>query len=140
VTVEAVTWLLLEEFANALDRPIERGTPTQAETQRARQVAERMVSAEYLALHCDGAGDDGQPEAASGRVSPMQSLKISAGVFIRWEEVEWGGRHISAAFQVREGIIEVARLKSEPTHNWVQVEARLGGVAFKEWEQCLHNG
>ena len=44
VTVEAVQWILLDEFAKVLGRPIERGTPSQAETRYSKEVAERITS------------------------------------------------------------------------------------------------
>ncbi len=130
VSAEAVLWILLDEFAQALGRPIERGTPKQAETRRSREVAERMTSAEYLDLHHDVFSDN-------GHISPMKSLKISTGVYIKWAEVEQNGRHIQASFRVREGIIEEARLRSKPVYEWRETEADLRGVAFKEWQRCL---
>jgi lipoate---protein ligase len=131
---EAVMWMLLEEFEKALGRPIERGTPKQAETRRSREVAERMISPDYLNLHSDIYQKNG-----SGFVPPMNSLKISAGVYIKWGEMEWNGRTIQGSFRVREGIIEEARLQSNPEHTWQEIEASLSGVPFKEWQLKLSN-
>ncbi|MCP4361774.1 MAG: lipoate--protein ligase family protein [Chloroflexi bacterium] len=133
VTADAVIWMLLAEFAQALGRPIERGILTQAETRRSHIVAERMMSAEYLDLHRDLFSDN-------GRIFPMTSLKISASVYIKWAEVEWDGRRVQASFRVREGIIEEARLQSESAHDWREIEVSLRGVAFKDWELALDNG
>jgi lipoate-protein ligase A len=126
VTIEAVQWILLDEFAKVLGRPIERGTPSQAETRYSREVAERLTSAEYLNLHSE-----------NGPGEPMKSLKISAGVHIRAAEVEHNGFRIRASFHVHGDVIEAARLESEPSRNWLEVEGKLQGVGFKEWQRYL---
>jgi lipoate-protein ligase A len=131
VTTEAVMWILLDEFASALGRPIERGTPRQAETRHSQKVAERMTSADYLALHSDVFSEN-------GRIPPMNSLKISAGVHIKWATVAENGRTIAGCFRVRDHIIEAARLSSEPKQDWEKVEAALYGVPFKEWQTYLN--
>lgn len=130
VTVEEVLWLLLDEFAQVLGRPIERGTPLQAETHHASQVAERMTSAEYLELHSE-------VFRQNGHIPPMKSLKISAGVYIQWAKVEHNGQHIQGSFRVREGIIETGRLHSDPPQDWTGVERKLCGKPFKEWTAHL---
>lgn len=126
VTMEAVQWILLDEFAKALGRPIERGTPSQAETRYSREVAGRLTSSDYLNLH----GDNGQ-------VEPMKALKISAGLHIRAAEVEHNGYQTRAAFRVRDDIIETACLESQPARDWMEVESKLKGVPYKEWQRYL---
>lgn len=130
VAVEAVQWLLLDKFAEALGRPIERGTPKQAETRRSRQIAERIASAEYLALHRDANSDNGQ-------VAPMKSLKIAAGVHIRAAEVRHRDYTIRASFRTRDKLIEAARLESEPGRDWARIETKLQGVPFERWQDYL---
>ncbi len=130
VTAEAVLWLLLDEFARALGRPIERGTPKQAETRHSRKVAEQLTSAEYLDLHSDAFSEN-------GHILPMKSLKISAGVHIKWVEVEQNGRTIQGCFRIRDQMIEAARLSSKPRQDWEKIEAALYGVPFKEWQAYL---
>jgi lipoate-protein ligase A len=130
VTIEAVQWMLLDEFAKALGRPIERGAPKQAETRASRQVAERMASAAYLNLHRD-------VFSQNGRIPPMKSLKISADVFIHADEIEQNGSVIRGSFRVRDGLIEEAMLASESGQGWQEVEAHLRGVPFKDWKSEL---
>jgi hypothetical protein len=126
VSVETVQTMLLEEFAKAWDRPLKPGPLTPAEADYARQVAARLTSVEYLNLHN---GKD--------RVAPLKSLKISARVFIRAAEVVVNGYQIRASFRVCDDLIEAARLESEPTQRWTELEAQLRGVPFKEWQRSL---
>lgn len=126
VTIEAVQWILLDEFAKTLGRPIERGTPSQAETRHSRKVAEQLTSPTFL----NWPGDDTPAEA-------MKSLEISAGMYIRAAEVEHDNFHIRATFRTREDVIEAARLDSDPARKWSEVEGELRGVRFKEWQQYL---
>ena len=116
----------MDEFAKVLRRPIELGIPSQAETRYSREVAERLTSSEYLDLHSD-----------YGQVGPMKSLKISAGVHIRAAEIEYNGYRTRASFRVRDDIIEVAQLESDPARNWLEVESELMGVPFGKWERYL---
>lgn len=126
VSIETVQTILLEEFAKALGRPLKPGPLTVAEADYARQVAVRLMSAEYLNLHND-----------NGPVAPLRSLKISARMFIRAAEVVVNGCHIRATFRVDDDLIEAARLESEPAQRWTELEAQLCGVPFKEWQQSL---
>lgn len=126
VPVEAVQAILQEEFARALGRPLQAGALTPSEAGHARQVARRLTSARYLNLHND-----------NGPATPMKSLKISAGVFIRAAEVNLDGYQVRASFRVRDEIIEDARLESHPPRQWGPVETELCGVPFKEWQRRL---
>jgi lipoate---protein ligase len=126
ISIEAVRALLLEEFTRTLGRPIEPGTLTQDEADYAHQVAMRLTSAAYLNLHND-----------IGQVAPMRPLKIAAGVFIRAAEIAVAGYTIRASFRVTDGVIEAARLESDPVHPWAAVEAELPGVPFNVWQRKL---
>ncbi len=130
ITPEAVLWMLLEDFAKAWERPIERGTPKQAETRHSRSVAEQITSPEYLNLHNDVVN-------GNGRIPPTHTLKISAAVSIKWAEVAWNGRTVQGSFRVREDIIEEAQLQSNPMYDWSKTEANLRGIAFQEWQHSL---
>ncbi len=132
VTTEMVLWILLEEFAKALGRPIERGTPKQPETRHSQKVAERITSAEYLDLHSDRYSDE-------ENIPPMKSLKISAGTYIQSDEITNNGQHIQGSFRVRDGIIEEARIHSENGYKWAKSEDRLKGVPFREWHRQIEN-
>jgi lipoate-protein ligase A len=127
INPEAVMWILLEEFEKVLGRPIERGTPKKAETAHSREVAERITAPDYLNLHREMV-------EVNGRIPPMSSLKVSAGVYIKSAEMTRNGQQIQGSFRVREGIIEEARLHSEPEQSWKVVEDDLRGVAFKDWQ------
>ena len=126
VQVADVETILLEDFAEALGRPLEPGELTQAESDHAHKVAGRLTSTEYLNLHRE-----------NGQVSPMTWVKISAGVFIRAAEAGLNGHKIRASFRVRDDIIEAARLDSDPARDWAEVEAQLRGVLFQAWPQRL---
>ena len=132
VNPEQVLWILLDELAKVLGRPIERGTPQQAETRHSQQVAERITSAEYLNLH----GDVYENKV----IPPMKSLKIAAGLYIRAAEAVHEGTPVYGSFRVREDVIEEARLRSEPARDWQAVEAGLCGVAFSDWKDVLAKG
>lgn len=128
-TIFAVQMMLVEEFARALGRPLKRGKPSREETRHSQEIARQMASAEYLSLHSE-----------NGAAAPMQSLKISARVFIQAAEAEIGGRNVRGSFRVREGIIEEARL--EPGNDGVlaRAAAALRGVPFSEWQQHVLAG
>jgi lipoate-protein ligase A len=126
VTIEAVQWMLLEECAKVLERPIERGTPKQAETRLSSEIAARLHSPDYLNLHDE-----------NGHVVPLRPLHIAAGVTIHAAEVEQNGRRLRATFRVRDQVIEQAHLESDPAHNWKQVEEDLCGVPHSEWRASM---
>jgi lipoate-protein ligase A len=124
--MEKVRAVLLEEFEKMLGRPWRGGQLTAAEEAGARHVAARMASAEYLNLHRE-----------KGEVAPMDSLKISANIFIRAAEVRLNGRTIRASFQVDDDRIAAARFESMPPQNWQKHEKALRGMPFEEWEKFL---
>jgi len=126
VSAETVEPMLLDAFAAALGRPLQAGSLTSAEEHSSREVAARMTSPAYLNLHSGG-----------GSIGPMDSLKISAGVFIRADEIQVNGHRVRASFRVREEVIEEARLESHPARSWHQLEVALRGVAFDSWKHEL---
>jgi hypothetical protein len=85
-----------------------------------------MTSEEHLNLHRE-----------KGQVTPMDSLKISAGVFIRANEVEINGWTIRATFLVWDDHIVTARLESISPQNWQKHETAMRGMPFKEWQKFL---
>jgi lipoate-protein ligase A len=124
--METVQTILLEEFSQTLGRPLEAGYLTPIEENRASELAKQMTSEEYLNLHRE-----------KGHVAPMDSLKISAGVFIRANEVVINGRTIRASFRVCDDHIAVARLESMPPQNWQKFETAMRGMPFGEWQKFL---
>jgi lipoate-protein ligase A len=116
--------LLVGEFARALDRPVEEGKLTEAELRQIEEQEKRLVSYKWLNQH-----------AAGGQ--PMTALKISRGVFIRFDEGALGGYNVRATLRVRDDVIEQAVLESEPEREWKEMELKLRGVGEKEWKQTL---
>lgn len=123
---ETVEPLLLDAFAEVFERPLKEGNLTEQEEHRARENAARMASPEYLDLHRDG-----------GPVNPMDSLKISANVWIRADEAERNGHRIRGSFRVRGNTIEESRLESCPARSWQALEAALEGTEFDSWKSQL---
>lgn len=124
VSPDEVQSILLDEFARALGRPVERGTPTTEELKKIDEFDGRLVSREWLNLHADGA-------------RPMTELKISRGVFVRAATANIDGCAVHASFRVRNEVIEQAALESEPAREWAETEARLRGVRVTEWVQVM---
>jgi lipoate-protein ligase A len=122
VSPDEVQHRLTDEFARALNRPLEPGKLSQAEAERIKQVARRLVSHKWLHLHANGA-------------HPVTSLKISRGVFIRYAEELIDGCLVRAAFRLRDGVIEQAVLESEPERDWSAARARLRGARIEAWRQ-----
>jgi len=123
---EVLEPLLLDAFAEAFGRPLREGTLTPEEEHRSEQVAARMASPGYLNLHRNG-----EP------VLPMDSLKISANVFIRAEEAQMNGHRVRGSFRVRGSTIEEARLESSPARSWQPLEASFEGTEFDLWKSRL---
>jgi len=115
---------LIEEFARALNRPVEEGKLTDEETQTIKAVEKRLVSYQWLSLHNNGG-------------NPMTALKISLGVFIRFDRAEFEGGEVRAVFRLHDEVIKEACLESDPAQDWDQVEAGLRGVPFKKWQTHL---
>ena len=122
IKVDQVEQMLIEEFAHALKRPLKFGYLTPAEMERSREIGERLQSIEFLALHSDAA---------------IKPLKISARTFIRFEQFELDGQQICANLVVRDGVIENALLESDPPQPWGDLQSRLSGVPFSDWQNFL---
>ncbi len=125
-SMETAQTILLEEFARTLGRPLEAGSLTAAEETRGCEIAAQMASAEYLNLHRE-----------KGRLAPMHSLKISAGVFIRATKALLNGRTIRASFRVCDDHIAAARLESIPARDWRKFETAMRGMPFEAWQKFL---
>ena len=124
VSPEEVQRMMIEEFARALNRPLEPGKLTSAEEAKIKEVGKRLKSYSWLSLHQNGA-------------KPMKSLKISRGVFIRAEEAEVSGHNVRGVFRVRDNIIEQALLEGEAERDWGELAARLQGTEVKVWAAAL---
>ena len=153
VSPDEVQYILVDEFARALNRPLEAGGLTPAELQKVAELDKRLVSYKWLHQRGNGA----QPPDEALRDRPMTALKISRGVFIRAEEMEVGDAstepalsqsdasrsaskgpaRVRAAFRLRDDVIEQAALESEPARDWGEVERRLVGAALGEWKGIL---
>lgn len=126
VSIERVQTILLEEFPKAIGRPLESGKLTEVELTRARQVADRLTSPDYLNLH----QENGQPAS-------LRPLKIAAGVYIHAGQTNLAGFQVRASFRVRDTLIEAARLESSPAKNWATVELELRNTPIKSWQEKL---
>jgi lipoate-protein ligase A len=126
VSMDTAQTILAEEFAQTLGRPLEAGDLTPAEENHARELARQMTSEAYLNLHRE-----------KGQAAPMNELKISAGVFIRANEVVINGRTIRATFRVNDDHVAAVRFESFPPQNWQKYETALRGMPFSEWQNFL---
>lgn len=127
VSPDEVRYRLMDEFARALNRPLEPGKLSEAETEKIKQVAKRLVSYRWLHLRANGA-------------KPMTALKISRGVFIRYAEGVIDGHAVRAAFRLRDGVIEQAILESEPERDWSVAMERLRGAGMEAWMEFCARG
>lgn len=112
--------MLVEEYERTMARPMVLDTLTLEEWEQASKVGDRLCSEEFLGLHEQG---------------PPRPLKISARVQIHADELEGHGARVRLSFYVREGIIEEARLESEPPQNWREWQDRLRHVLFSNWRE-----
>ncbi len=126
LAAETVEPLLLGAFAAAFGRPLEEGTLTREEERRSQKIAARMASPGYLDLHRGG-----------GPILPMDSLKISANVFIRADQTQVDGHRIRGSFRVRGTTIEESRLESCAARSWLPLDAALEGTEFDSWMSRL---
>ncbi len=124
VSMEEVQSSLIDEFARALNRQVERGELTKAEQEKMAEVEKRLVSRKWLNLRSNGG-------------APMTALKISRRVFIHAAEAEVNGGKLSASFRAVNDVIEEAALESEPRRDWTAVEMRLRGRKVSEWKQAI---
>ncbi len=123
VEMQAFEPMLTQEFARTLGQPLETSTLSDAELDQARAVAERLTSTEYLSLH--------------GERREQRPLKIAADVFIHADDAQVNGMPVCGSFRVNGGVIEQARLSSDPPLDWSATERQLAGLAFEEWKAHL---
>ena len=124
ISPDAVQSMLIEEFARALGRPLERGRLTRDELQRLGEIEQRLTSNDWLGLHPNG-----------GR--PMTALKIAREVFIRYGELELNEGRVRAALRVRAEIVEAAVLEGLPGRDWDGLAAQLIGLRATDWRSAL---
>jgi lipoate-protein ligase A len=124
VSQETVAAMLCDAFAAAFGRPLRADALTADEVRLAAETARTLSSADFLGLH--------KANGAEGVRSP---LKISARAFIHADTVRLDGFQVQGAFWVSQGLIQEARLESEPAADWRSLESRLRGVTFKEWQR-----
>lgn len=121
-----VTDLLIRSFSESFARPIQPDTLTDEELTAARRIAKKLTSTEFLSLH------------NKETVEPMRSLKISARAFIHASEIYMDGYNVRGNFWVNQDVIHMAKLESEPVHEWQLTEEKLRGIPFKEWQEHIH--
>lgn len=126
IQIEEVKNILIEEFENTMQRPLELGSLTEKELQTADEIYHRISSPEYLELHRD-----------DREFGALQELKISADVFIHAAQADINGQQIQGSFRVDEGVITKAHLASTPEKDWTLDEAGLEGQPFNGWEETL---
>lgn len=127
VSIADVQPLLLAAFAQAFGRSLAPGALTAAEEVYARQVADRLASPSFLALHNDGAP-----------LAPLRPLKIAAGVFIHAVESEVGGVHVRASLHVHDHQIIAARIESTPPYRWEAAASALQGAPLRSWADVVN--
>lgn len=124
---EDITEMLIRDFSEAFDRPIQLDTLTVDEINAATEIAHELTSDDFLALHKE-----------RGNFEPMRSLKISARAFIRAEETYINGFDVEGSFWLSQDVIQMAKLESKPAHEWQGIEENLRGIPFKEWQEQIH--
>lgn len=126
-SIGQVTEMLIEEFSKTFHRPLQLDTLTTEEIESAEEVANELVSYDFLSLHKEREEHD-----------PMRSLKVSARAFIHAEETHMNGYDVRGSFWVSRDVIQTAKLESQPMREWRHVEERLTGIPFKEWQEQIH--
>jgi lipoate-protein ligase A len=126
-SLEKVTEMLIDDFSKSFNRPVQLDTLTAKEIESANEMAQELISDEFLSLH------KGQSPPV-----PMRSLKISARAFIHAEQTHVNDYDICGSFWLSHDVIQMAKLESEPMHEWQIVEEKLRGILFKEWQEKIH--
>jgi len=126
LSMDQMTELLIEAYANSMKRPLDIGTLTTEEIQAAEEESREMTSTDALALH----RVDSAPE-------PMRTLKISARAFIRYDEAHLDNYAVQGSFWLSEDVIQSAILHSNPEREWDFVVKKLSGTSFKDWKENL---
>jgi lipoate---protein ligase len=117
---------LIQAFAESFGRPVQPNRLTDEELSAAQSIAKELTSAEFLALHKKQKND------------PMHSLKISARAFIHADQTNLNGYNVRGTFLISNDVIKIAKLESEPIHEWQLVEEKLKGIRFKGWQEHLY--
>lgn len=126
-SLEEITGVLIDDFSNAFNRPVQMDTLTTEEIESADEAAQELISNEFLSLHKERENP-----------VPMRSLKISARAFIHAGETHVNGYAVRGSFWLSQDVIQIAKLESEPINQWEIVEEKLRGVPFKEWQEQIH--
>jgi hypothetical protein len=126
-SLDEITGMLINGFSRIFNRPLQIDTLTTEEIESANEVASELISDDFLALHRE-----------RGNLDPMHYLKISARAFIHAEELHVNGYDVRGSFWLSQDVIQMAKLESEPMHEWQPVEERLKGMPFKEWQEQIH--
>jgi len=126
-SLEEVTAMLIDDFSNAFNRPMQTDTLTAEEIESAKDVAKELISDDFLALHQE-----------RGNPDPMRYLKISARAFIHAEEIRVNDYDVRGSFWLSQDVIQMAKLESNPIYEWQSIEAKLCGTPFKEWREQIH--
>lgn len=124
---EDITEMLIRDFSEAFDRPIQLDTLTVDEINAATEIAHELTSDDFLALHKE-----------RGNFEPMRSLKISARAFICAEETHVNDFAVKGSFWLSQDVIQMAKLESNPAYEWQGTEENLRGIPFKEWQEQIH--
>jgi lipoate-protein ligase A len=126
-SMDEVTNRLIDSFRKVLGRSVQMDTLTSAELNDAEHIARKLSSEDFLSLH-----------KSLTKPEPMRSLKISARAFIHAGEARVAGYDLRGNFWVANAVIHQAKLESAPPQEWQQVEEKLKGVPFKEWQEHIY--
>jgi len=126
-SLEEITEMLIRDFSYAFNRPIQADTLSAEEIESADEVAKELMAEDFLALHRERAN-----------LIPMRSLKISARAFIHAGETRLNDYDVRGSFWLSQDVIQMAKLESNPTYEWQDIEENLRGVPFKEWQEQIH--
>ena len=118
-TPESLEPYLIEAFAESLERPVQESELEREEIQVGINTANDLSSNEFLSLH--------HPK---GEVSPMESLKISADVFIYHINLQIEDRGEDVSVRVDNGIITDLKTESPRKNN---LRKLLIGYPFSDW-------
>ena len=118
-TPESLEPYLIEAFAESLERPVQESELEREEIQLGKNTANDLSSNEFLSLH-----------HSNGEVSPMESLKISADVFIYHIHLQIEDRGEDVSVRVDNGII--SDLKTE-LPSITNIRKLLIGTPFSDW-------
>lgn len=126
-SLEEITEMLIDDFSRTFHRSLQVDTLTAPEIESADEAAQELISDDFLALHKE-----------RGNPDPMRSLKISARAFIHAGETRVNDFAVHGSFWISQDLIEMAKLESNPAHEWQSVEEKLRGIPFKEWQEQIH--